>query len=144
VPIITKPSPPQLEAGDANQDLKFDQLDLVQVQIADKYLTGLPATWGEGDWNGAPGGSAGSPPTGNRLFDQLVIVAALSAGKYLTGAYAALAGIRRSTLKDPVFTGLENWLKRGGWESVRQLEFQTRRIGGCTTSGFPLHPPSTD
>ena len=27
-----------LQAGDANMDLKFDQLDLVQVQIAAKYL----------------------------------------------------------------------------------------------------------
>jgi hypothetical protein len=41
-----------LRAGDANQDLAFDQLDLVQVQVANKYLTGELATWGEGDWNG--------------------------------------------------------------------------------------------
>ena len=47
----------RLEAGDANMDLKFDQLDLVQVQIAAKYITGQAATWGEGDWNAAPGGS---------------------------------------------------------------------------------------
>jgi gluconolactonase len=79
-----------LQAGDANEDFKFDQLDLVQVQIAAKYLTGSPATWGEGDWNGAPGGSPGNPPTGNGLFDQLDIIAALSAGKYLTGPYAAI------------------------------------------------------
>jgi hypothetical protein len=92
VPIITEPSQPQLQAGDANRDLKFDQLDLVQVQIAAKYLTGQTATWGDGDWNGAPGGSPGNPPTGNNLFDQLDIVAALNAGKYLTGSYAALVG----------------------------------------------------
>ena len=49
---------PKLQAGDADQDLDFDQLDLVQVQIAAKYLTGQAATWGEGDWNGAPGGDA--------------------------------------------------------------------------------------
>jgi hypothetical protein len=91
VPIVTAP-PPQLQAGDANQDLKFDQLDLVQVQIAAKYLTGQDATWGDGDWNGAPGGSPGSPPSGNGLFDQLDIVAAQSGGKYLTGPYSALAG----------------------------------------------------
>ena len=29
-----------LQAGDANMDLEFNQLDLVQVQIAAKYLTG--------------------------------------------------------------------------------------------------------
>ena len=83
---------PQLQAGDADQDLKFDQLDLVQVQIAAKYLSGQPATWGEGDWDGAPGGLQGSPPPGNGLFDQLDIIAALGAGKYLTGPYAAIAG----------------------------------------------------
>ena len=71
-------------------DLDFDQLDLVKVQIAAKYLAGQAATWGEGDWNGAPGGSPGSPPPGNGLFDQLDIIAALSAGKYLTGPYAAI------------------------------------------------------
>ena len=69
-----------LQAGDADQDLDFDQLDLVQVQIAAKYLTGTPATWGEGDWNGAPGGAPGNPPPGNSLFDQIDIIAALNAG----------------------------------------------------------------
>ena len=54
-----------LQPGDADMDLDFDQLDLVQVQIAAKYLTDQPATWGEGDWNGAPGGSPGNPPPGN-------------------------------------------------------------------------------
>jgi hypothetical protein len=80
----------QLQAGDADQDLDFDQLDLVQVQIAAKYLTGQAATWGEGDWNGAPGGAAGNPPAGNGFFDQLDIIAALASGFYLTGPYAAI------------------------------------------------------
>ena len=80
----------QLQAGDADMDLDFDQLDLVKVQVAAKYLTGQAATWGEGDWNGAPGGSPGNPPPGNGLFDQLDIISALSAGKYLTGPYAAI------------------------------------------------------
>ena len=39
----------RLQAGDADQDYDFDQLDLVQVQIAGKYLVDQPATWGEGD-----------------------------------------------------------------------------------------------
>ena len=81
-----------LQAGDADQDFDFDQLDLVQVQIAAKYLTGQAATWGEGDWDGAPGGAPGSPPAGNGLFDQLDIIAALSSGNYLNGPYAAIAG----------------------------------------------------
>ena len=83
---------PELEAGDADQDLDFDQLDLVKVQIAAKYLTGQAATWGDGDWNGAPGGKQGEPPVGDGLFDQLDIIASLNAGKYLTGPYAALSG----------------------------------------------------
>jgi hypothetical protein len=81
---------PPLQAGDADQDLDFDQLDLVRVQIAAKYLTGRAATWGEGDWNGAPGGQQGSPPAGNGFFDQLDIIAALGSDKYLKGKYAAV------------------------------------------------------
>ena len=83
---------PKLQAGDADQDLDFDQLDLVKVQIAAKYLTGQAATWGEGDWDGAPGGEQGNPPAGNGFFDQLDIIAALGPGHYLTGPYSALAG----------------------------------------------------
>ena len=87
---------PPLQAGDADMDLDFDQLDLVKVQIAAKYLSGTAATWGDGDWNGAPGGAPGSPPAGNGLFDQLDIVAALAPGHYLTGPYAAIAAGRRA------------------------------------------------
>ena len=81
----------RLQPGDADMDLDFDQLDLVQVQVAAKYLTGQPATWGEGDWNGAPGGEMGNPPTGDGLFNQLDIIAALGANIYLTGPYGAMA-----------------------------------------------------
>jgi hypothetical protein len=79
-----------LQPGDADQDLDFDQLDLVKVQVGAKYLSGTAATWGEGDWNGAPGGSPGSPPAGDGLFDQVDIIAALGAGWYLKGPYAAI------------------------------------------------------
>ena len=82
---------PQLQAGDSDMNLEFNQLDLVQVQIAAKYLTGAAANWSEGDWDGAPGGSVGNPPAGNGAFDQLDIIAALTGGKYLQGPYAALA-----------------------------------------------------
>jgi hypothetical protein len=81
---------PHLQAGDADQDLDFDQLDLVKVQIAAKYLTGEPATWGEGDWDGAPGGYSGNPPPGNGFFDQLDIVAALDSDLYMAGPYPAI------------------------------------------------------
>jgi hypothetical protein len=60
------------------------------VQQAGKYLTGQRATWGEGDWNGAPGGSPDNPPAGDGLFNQLDIVAAQQAAIYLTGWYAAI------------------------------------------------------
>jgi hypothetical protein len=85
------PIGPALQAGDADQDLDFDQLDLVRVQVAAKYLTGQAATWGQGDWNGAPGGRQGSPPTGDGLFNQRDIIAAQLANKYLMGKYGALA-----------------------------------------------------
>jgi autotransporter-associated beta strand protein len=81
---------PPLNPGDANRDFVFDQLDLVQVQIASKYLSEEPATWGEGDWDGAPGGSEGEPPAGDGRFNQFDIIAALNAGIYLTGPYAAV------------------------------------------------------
>jgi hypothetical protein len=79
-----------LNAGDADQDLDFDQLDLVQVQVAAKYLTGEAATWGEGDWDGAPGGSPGNPPAGDGQFNQFDIIAAQLGAAYLTGPYAAI------------------------------------------------------
>lgn len=69
---------PDLEAGDANGDYRFDQLDLFQVLRAAKYDTGQPATWQEGDWNG------------DGAFDRLDIVAALASGNYLKGPYAAM------------------------------------------------------
>jgi hypothetical protein len=79
-----------LQAGDANQDLSFDQTDFIQVLQAGKYLTGQAASWGQGDWNGAPGGSPGNPPLGDGTFNQADVIAALSSGLYLTGPYGAL------------------------------------------------------
>jgi hypothetical protein len=60
----------QLDAGDANRDGVFNQLDIVQVLQSAKYQTGQPAGWAEGDFNG------------DGVFDQLDIVAALQTGKY--------------------------------------------------------------
>ena len=79
-----------LEAGDADQDGDFDNLDIVQVLQRAKYLTGQPATWGDGDWDGAPGGCWGNPPRGNGLFDQLDIIAALGTSIPIQGPYAAM------------------------------------------------------
>jgi hypothetical protein len=85
------PLPVPLQAGDANQDLAIDQLDLIQVLSRNKYFSGVSATWGDGDWNGAPGGQVGAPPMGDNVFDQLDIIAALSHGLYLTGPYGAVS-----------------------------------------------------
>ena len=100
----TVPEPTEvvpLQAGDADMDSDFDQLDLVQVQVAAKYFTGQPATWGEGDWNGAPGGYEGNPPTGDSLFDQFDIIAALANGLYLTGQYATVKPTRHQDDAQP-------------------------------------------
>ena len=68
----------RLPAGDADMDLDFDQLDLVLAMQTGKYLTGEPVTWGEGDWNGAPGGRPGNPPIGDGQFNQLDVIAAVN------------------------------------------------------------------
>lgn len=81
---------PVLQPGDANQDLRFDQFDIVTVLSAAKYRTSELATWGEGDWNGAPGGCVDYPPIGDRILDQFDIIAAQQTGNYLTGRYASL------------------------------------------------------
>ena len=52
-------------------DERFDQLDIVAVLQSAKYMTGRPATWSEGDWNG------------DAVFDQADIVAALQTGNYM-------------------------------------------------------------
>lgn len=69
---------PDLEAGDANGDYQFDQLDLFQVLRASKYDTGESATWEEGDWNG------------DNVFDRLDVLAALQTANYLQGPYAGM------------------------------------------------------
>ena len=69
---------PLLKASDANQDLEFNQGDLVKVLGANTYLTGAPATWGTGDWDAAltPAGPGrqGGPNPGDGRFDPNDIV----------------------------------------------------------------------
>jgi hypothetical protein len=81
---------PMLRPGDADQDLDFDQFDLIRVAQAGKYLSEQPCTWGEGDWNGAPGGRPGNPPPGDGWFNQSDLIAALRGATYRTGPYAAI------------------------------------------------------
>ena len=78
-----------LQAGDADQDFDFDQFDIVRISQGGKYLSSQVATWGDGDFDGAPGGTPGSPPPGDGVFDQLDLIAALTAGTYQTGPYAS-------------------------------------------------------
>jgi hypothetical protein len=85
-----------LQAGDANQDLDINFDDIFQVVARGKYETGQPATWGEGDWDGAPGGEPGIPPIGDGVFDFNDAFAALASGKYETGPYAASGGVTTS------------------------------------------------
>ncbi len=69
---------PQLNrTGDSNWDGLFNQLDIVEVLQAGKYLTEEPATFEEGDWNG------------DQVFNQLDLIAALQTGAYLHRPVAA-------------------------------------------------------
>ena len=76
--------------GDADMDRDFDQLDLIKVLVSAKYLTGEPATWGEGDWGGSDG-PGGANEVGDGVFNQKDIIAALTTGLYFTGPYASRA-----------------------------------------------------
>jgi hypothetical protein len=109
---------PALMPGDADQDLDFDQFDLIKVQIAAKYLTSEPATWGEGDWDGAPGGRPGNPPPGDGQFDTQDIVAALNAGKYGTGPYAAATSATSGSVFESAMGGHRGRLAMGNTVEV--------------------------
>ena len=111
LPTAKTPLPPRLRPlrpGDADMDLDFDQLDLVQIQVAGKYLTGEAATWGEGDWDGGPGGNQTKPPIGDGKFDQLDIVAAQQMGIYLSGKYASHSPHGETTSGTRIALNLEN------------------------------------
>jgi hypothetical protein len=56
--------------GDANEDGRFDRLDIQQVLESARYRTGEPAAWYEGDWNR------------DGVFDQLDLIFALAGGSY--------------------------------------------------------------
>ena len=104
-PVFVEPTA-MLQPGDANQDLSFDQSDIIRVIRAGKYLTGESATWGDGDWNGAPGGSRGHPPIGDGVFDQWDIIAARQANIYNTGPYAANSAARLAGIVVPEPAGI--------------------------------------
>lgn len=129
---------PPLMPGDADRDFDVDQQDLIQVQQAGKYGTGQPATWGDGDWNGAPGGNRENPPLGDGVFDQLDVVATLQAGVYLSGPYASIAPALRIGPRDLTAASIPEpstavLLAVGGivLSGVRRL----RRLGACPRAG---------
>ena len=62
-----------MRPGDANRDRQFDQIDIVNVLQAGKYLTGGPASWAQGDW------------TGDGIFNQQDVAAAWQTGAFLPG-----------------------------------------------------------
>ena len=68
-------------AGDADENGQFDQLDVVAILQAGKYLTGASATWSEGDFNL------------DGVFNQFDIILAQQTQPphYLTGPFAAQA-----------------------------------------------------
>ena len=145
------------QAGDANRDLKFDQLDIVRLRVAGKYLTGKTATWGEGDWNG------------DSLFDESDIVAALGTDNYLKGPYAVVLGGRPPSPRggapavwlaskqhmmlfggmNPITADSHTLSSTLGWQEITQASSPARRchhtlvnyrdtallFGGFTTSG---------
>jgi len=86
---------PELAAGDANGDYRFDSLDIVRVLQGAKFMTGQAADWSEGDFNG------------DNRFDQLDIIAALQTGNYLKGPYAATASQYTDGNDDPPVSGVE-------------------------------------
>ena len=89
-------------AGDSDLNGAFDTADIVVALAGNKFETGNPATWQEGDWNAAPDPAftyasadtgGGTPPQGNGVFDTSDIVAALAGGNFEKGTVlvAALA-----------------------------------------------------
>ena len=66
-------------AGDADLDGDFDSTDLIQLFIAGKFRTGLPATWSEGDFNG------------DGLFNETDLILAFATGAYDKGPVFASA-----------------------------------------------------
>ena len=87
---IPEPSSFVRQPGDANEDREVNSADIILVSGAGKYETGEPATWSEGDWNGAPNADfIDGPPPGDGVFDSKDLIAALGTGLYESGPYAA-------------------------------------------------------
>lgn len=127
---ILDTSYPSLLPGDANLDHSFDQLDIVQVLQAGKYLTRQPATWGDGDWDGGPSAYPAAPPAGDGFFDQLDIRVALHTGAYLSGPYGTVGSAPTAVAAVPEPTSVASLLLGvsaiGVWQSSRKLRRRPR------------------
>jgi hypothetical protein len=120
----------ELVAGDANADFRFDEADLILVGQAAKFASGQPASWSQGDWNGAPGGTPEFPPIGDGQFDQLDLDAAMTTGLYRLGQY--------NPTDDPPTSQLEPLgIERARHEVVVSYQSSTGDVA-ITTSGFHL------
>ena len=75
-----------LKPGDANQNQRFDQLDLVQVLQRAKYLTAWPQHGETAIGTALRAAHLGSPPSGDGVFNQLDIVASMQSGGYSPNA----------------------------------------------------------
>ena len=78
-------------AGDTNEDREFNQFDIIKMLQGGKYLTGLAATWMEGDFDG------------NGVFNQhdIILTQQTRPSHYLQGPFAATAQTENSSLVAP-------------------------------------------
>ena len=83
---------PVIIAGDANLDKEFGTADIVGVLAGGLFETNNPATWAQGDWDGAPSEAnryPGPPPAGDGVFNTTDIVGALAGGHFEQGPVVA-------------------------------------------------------
>ena len=109
------------QAGDANRDLQFNSLDLVEVFQAGKYEDDIPANadFSEGDWNG------------DREFDSSDLVLAFQVGNYEKGPYAYEAAF----FSDSRISTGDDRGRPGRCGRQRRCD---RRTGGSLLSNFDL------
>jgi hypothetical protein len=118
--------------GGANYAGTFDQLDIRNVLQSGKYLTGEPADWSEGDWNG------------DGQFNQKDIVFALQSGDFLHRSFAA-QGATKDTSNVYNFPGPPSSTAVGTSELIRtpngiKLTVQTSELtaGNAYTVWFVI------
>lgn len=143
--------PNELQPGDANRDLHFDEADLIAVAKAGRWQ--LSANWASGDWNGGPGGSAVSPPVGDRLFNAQDLATARAVDLYRKGPYAStetLPDNEREAMKlslgttdlTVTYDATTGRLSLQSGHRLTALQLHSR--SGLLTSPFPANPGPFD